>query len=79
MTLLNVATLPKNQAEVNPISMKDNDVLIAIIPGSRSFQDTQSDTRESIDERLKRWPMESGVGSPEKLIELMKSFRSEVE
>jgi hypothetical protein len=75
MKLLGTTTLPKNKPETYDLSIEDTKVLIAIIPGSRHFNVAKPYTAENIEQRFNDWRTEAGFTTPEKLIELMKSFQ----
>ncbi|MFN2407621.1 MAG: hypothetical protein ABR594_16340 [Pyrinomonadaceae bacterium] len=74
MKLLGTTTPPTNQAETFRLSI-GNDVLIAIIPGSRLFREAKPYTADNINQRIDDWRTEAGFTSLEKLIEVMKSFQ----
>jgi hypothetical protein len=76
MKLLGRTTPPTNKLETFRLSIEDAKVLIAIIPGSRLFRVAKPYTAENIDRRLNDWRSEAGFTTPEKLIEVMKSFQS---
>jgi hypothetical protein len=76
MKLLGTTTPPSNKVETFRLSIDDAKVLIAIIPGSRLFRVTKPYTADNIDQRLNDWRIEAGFTTPEKLIEMMKTFQS---
>lgn len=76
MKLRGTTTAPTNKLETFRLSIDDAKVLIAIIPGSRLFRVTKPYTADNIDQRLNDWRTAAGFTSPEKLIEMMKSFQS---
>ena len=76
MKLLGTTTPPTNKLETFRLSIEDAKVLIAIIPGSRLFRVAKPYTAANIDQRLNEWRTEAGFTTPEKLIEMMKSFQS---
>jgi hypothetical protein len=76
MKLLGTTTPPTNKVETFRLSIDDAKVLIAIIPGSRLFRVTKPYTADNIDQRLNDWRIEAGFTTPEKLIEMMKTFQS---
>jgi len=76
MKLLGRTTPPTNKSETFHLSIEDTKILIAIIPGSRLFHVAKPYTAENIDQRLNEWRNETGFTTPEKLIEMMKSFQS---
>jgi hypothetical protein len=75
MKLLGTTTPPTNKEETFRLSIENAKVLIAIIPGSRLFNVAKPYTAENIEQRLKDWRTAAGFTTPEKLIELMKSFQ----
>lgn len=75
MKLLGTTTAPTNKEETFKLSLEGTQVLIAIIPASRSFRESKPYTAESINQRVRDWQKESGFVTPEKLIEFMKSFQ----
>jgi hypothetical protein len=76
MKLRGATTPPTNKHETFGLSIEDTKVLIAIIPGSRLFRVAKPYTAENIDQRLNEWRTGAGFTTPEKLIEMMKSFQS---
>ncbi|HEX3252556.1 MAG TPA: hypothetical protein VHS05_24165 [Pyrinomonadaceae bacterium] len=76
MKLRGITTPPTNKHETFALSIEDTKVLIAIIPGSRLFRVAKPYTAENIDQRLNEWRTGAGFTTPEKLIEMMKSFQS---
>ena len=75
MRLLGTTTAPTNKAETFRLSIEDTQILIAIIPASRLFQVAKPFTAANINERVGNWLRESGFSTPEKFVELMKSFQ----
>ncbi len=75
MKLLGATTPPTNKQETFRLSIENTKVLIAIIPGSRLFNVTKPYTADNINQRIDQWRTEAGFTTPEKLIELMKSFQ----
>jgi hypothetical protein len=75
MKLLGTTTAPTNKAETFKLSIENAQVLVAIIPASRLFNESKPYTAENIDQRVRRWQKESGFDTPEKFIEFMKSFQ----
>ena len=75
MKLLGTTTPPTNKQETFRLSIENTKVLIAIIPGSRLFNVAKPYTADNINERIEQWRTEAGFTTPEKLIELMKSFQ----
>ena len=73
--LLGATTPPTNEEETFRLTIENTKVLIAIIPGSRIFNVVKPYTAEIIEQRLNDWRTEAGFTTPEKLIELMKSFQ----
>jgi hypothetical protein len=75
MKLLGTTTPPTNKEETFRLSIENTKVLIAIIPGSRLFNVAKPYTADNIDQRIRDWRAAAGFTSPEKLIEMMKSFQ----
>ena len=75
MKLRGATTPPTNKLETFRLSIEDAKVLIAIIPRSRLFRVAKPYTAANIDQRLNEWRTEAGFTTPEKLIEMMKSFQ----
>lgn len=75
MKLLGTTTPPTNKAETFRLSIENTKVLIAIIPGSRSFRVAKPYTAANINERLEAWRSEAGFTSLQKLLDVMKSFQ----
>jgi hypothetical protein len=75
MELLRTNTPPTNKAETFKLSIENTQVLVAIIPASRSFRESKPYTTENINQRVGDWQKESGFGTPEQFIEFMKSFQ----
>jgi hypothetical protein len=78
MKLLGLTTAPTNKAETFRLSIEDSPVLVAILPGSRSFRETRPYTADNIDQRAAQWQKDSGFQTPESFIDLMKSFQSKL-
>jgi hypothetical protein len=75
MTLLGTTVPPTNKAETFKLAISDTEVLIAILPGTRSFQVVKPFEADNIDARVRRWQQDAGFTTPEQFIELMKSFQ----
>jgi hypothetical protein len=75
MILRGTTTVPKKKSETFGLNIEGKGVLIAIIPGSDSFQRATPFTRENVDERAKRWLSEAGFDTFDKFIGMMKSFQ----
>lgn len=75
MRLRGTTIPPKNKADTFRLSIDDAQVLIAIIPGSRTFHPARPFTDENIAQRVADWQREIGFATPEAFIEFMKSFR----
>ena len=75
MQLLGTTAAPSNKADTFKLSIEDTQVLVAIIPTSRSFQQVKPYTKDNIDARVTQWQKEAGFAAPEQFIELMKSFQ----
>jgi hypothetical protein len=74
MKLRGATTPPTNKEETFRLSIQNN-VLIAIIPGSNLFRVAKPYTAENVNQRLDQWRTEAGFTTPEKLLQLMKSFQ----
>lgn len=68
---------PSNRAETNSLNIGGQGILIAVIPASGSFQ-KMAFTAENIAKRIKMWQTEAGFSTPEKFVEMMKSFQSKL-
>jgi len=69
---------PTTKQEAFKLSITDVKVLVAIIPGSRTFQvqNNKPYTAENIDARIKNWLEQAGFETRAEFITLMKSFQS---
>ena len=76
MTLLGTTVQPTNRAETFKLSIENTEVLVAILPASRSFREVRPYTADNIDERVRAWQQEAGFASPEKFIDAMKTFEA---
>lgn len=76
MKLLGTTVLPTNRAETFRLSIENTQVLVAILPGSRSLQLVKPFGVENIDGRVGQWQQEAGFASPEAFIEVIKSFQT---
>ena len=76
MRLLGTTTPPTNKTETFRLSIEDTQVLVAIIPASRSFHESKPFTAENINQRVRDWQRESGFDTPEKFIDFLKGFLS---
>lgn len=74
MKLLGATTPPTNKAETFKLTIDNTQVLIAIIPGSRSFQTVKPYTSDNIEKRVRVWQQEAGFDTPEDFLEAMKPF-----
>lgn len=75
MRLLGTTTPPTNKAETFRLSIQDAQVLIAIIPTSRTFEEARPFTAENVAERVASWQRAAGFATPEAFVEFMKSFQ----
>jgi hypothetical protein len=75
MKLLGVSVPPTKKAETFKLSIENTQVLVAIIPDSRSFQEMKPYTTENINQRVEAWEKEAGFATPEQFIEFMKSLQ----
>jgi hypothetical protein len=78
MKLLGTTVQPTNKTETFKLSIENTQILLAIIPTSRSFREVKPYTMENIDVRVREWQQEAGFASPEKFIDLMKSFEPDL-
>lgn len=76
MTLLGKSEPPKNKGETYNYTV--NSAIIAVIPASNSFQIQKPFTAENIEERIKNWQQSAGFQTPEKFIEMVKSFQTQL-
>lgn len=70
MKLKGDTTFPKNKRETFRYSIS-SDVIIGIIPNSRSFHEVRPFTAENINERVERWLRESGFAGKEDYVEFL--------
>ena len=75
MKLLGTTTPPTNKQETFRLSIENTKVLIAIIPGTNTFNVAKPYTAENISQRIEEWRTAAGFTSLEKLLETMKSFQ----
>lgn len=75
MKLLGITVPPKNKAETFKLSIENAQVLVAIIPASRAFQESKPYTADNIYQRVLAWQQETGFATPENFIEMLKSFQ----
>ena len=75
MQLRGTAALPTNKADTFTLAIADTQVLVAIMPASRAFQQVKPFTKENIDARVRQWQKDAGFATPEHFVELMKSFQ----
>jgi len=74
MKLRGVTSPPTSKKETFSLSIENAQVLVAIIPGSKSFQVARPYTAENIDARVTAWQRDAGFASPNQFIEAIKSF-----
>jgi hypothetical protein len=79
MKLTGTTAPPTNKAETFKLSIENNQVLIAIIPGSNMFQPSKPFTVDNINQRVAEWLKQSGFATPESFIEFIKSFKSKLQ
>lgn len=80
MKLLGTPTPPTNKSETFKLSIENTQVLVAIIPASRLFQveGNKPYTAENIDARVRDWQTKAGFATPEKFLDLLKSFQTKL-
>jgi len=80
MKLQGSTTPPTNKAETFKLSITDAQVLVAIIPASRLFEVTGNKpyTAENINQRVRDWQAAAGFTTPEKFLDLIKSFQPQL-
>jgi hypothetical protein len=78
MSLLGTTVPPTNRAETFKLSIEDAQVLVAIIPASRTFRASRPFTKENIDARIREWQRDAGFATAERFIEVMRSFEASV-
>ena len=78
MKLLGTTVQPTNKAEAFKLSIENAQILVAIIPASRAFREVRPYTTENIDARVKAWQQQAGFVSPEKFVELLRSFEADL-
>ena len=74
MLLLGTTVPPTNRTETFRLSVEDTQVLIAIIPASRTFRVVRPFTKENIDARVRDWQRDAGFATAERFLEVMRSF-----
>ncbi len=81
MKLLGTTTPPTRKSETFQLSIENAQVLVAIIPGSRVFQveGNRPYTAENINTRISEWQTKAGFATPEKFLELIKSFKPKLD
>jgi hypothetical protein len=77
MNLLGVTTPPRNKAETFKLSIEAPEVLVAIIPGSRSFRPAMPFTAGNVEARVTAWQQEAGFTGSQ-FVDLMKSFAAQL-
>lgn len=70
MKLKGDTTFPKNKRETFRYSIS-SDIIIGIIPNSRSFHEVRPFTAENINERVERWLRESGFAGKEDYVKFL--------
>lgn len=80
MKLLNKTEPPTSKVETYKLSIENTRILVAIIPASRIFEieGNKPYTAENINQRVNDWKTKAGFGTPERFLELMKSFQSKL-
>ena len=78
MKLLGQTVPPANKAETFRLSIEDAQVMVAIIPGSRTFQTAKPFTTENIKQRVEAWHRESGFSTPEQFVAFIKSLEPQI-
>jgi len=80
MKLLNKTEPPTTKVETFKLSIENTKILVAIIPGSRLFrvEGNKPYTAANIDQRVKDWQEKAGFTTPEKFLDLMKTFQSKL-
>lgn len=78
MSLLKVATQPTNYTQAKKLDTGNLEIIIAVIPASSSSRPKTPFTKENIIERVKNWQRDAGFSTPEKFVEMMKKFQSEL-
>src|SRR5262249_8739624 len=76
MKLRGIAAPPTNKQETFKLSIANAQVLVAIIPGSKSFHLMRPYTAENVDARVRQWQRDAGFASPEHFIDVMRSFEA---
>jgi hypothetical protein len=79
MNLLGVTMPPRSKAETFKLSIETTQVLVAIIPGSRTFQVARPYTATNLDARVKVWQTQAGFTQPEQFVDMIKSFASSLQ
>jgi hypothetical protein len=73
MALLRRTVQPKTYAEALRLDTGTSQMLVAVIPGSKSFQPRKPFTSENISERVDNWITQAGFTSRENFIDFLRS------
>lgn len=77
MKLLGRTTTPTSKVDTYKLSIENNKILVAIIPGSRLFEveGNKPYTTDNIDKRVRDWQTKAGFSTSQKFLEVIKSFQ----
>ena len=78
MNLLGVTEQPRNKADTFKLSIEAPEVLVAIIPGSRSFQPARPFTMSNLEMRVNAWQKDAGFADSQQFVEMMKLFAADL-
>jgi hypothetical protein len=73
MKLLQRTDQPKNYPEAKTLDTGSHKMLVAVFPGSRTFNPKKPFTADNISERVKLWAMQRQYGELDKLVEATKA------
>ena len=76
MKLLWKTNPPTNKSETFQLSIENTEILIAIIPGSKTFKEIKPYSEENIKQRVEDWQKSAGFSTPDEFIDLLKTFQS---
>lgn len=76
MALLGIDRQPANYGEAKRLDTGRQEMLLAIIPGSNSYQPQRPYTKENIAERVRNWQRDAGFETQARFIDAIKRFQS---
>ena len=76
MALLGKTVQPSNYSEAKKLDTGNQEILVAIIPKSRTFKPQKPFSKENIAERIKTWQNEAGFESSTQFVEFARQCLS---